>query len=152
MNTFLWLSFFFAPPPHHTTCQASGVPLLEIRERAEIAMPTSTTTIYASGAWTYVPVDKDGTRGAIERGCFDTKELREIRKAVQRAPWQVTVSRIACFAYDPTFTEYRVHGKLRFTERMCSGKTADADTMDAIELVKQRIANERALHDPAPVR
>src|SRR5262245_35518343 len=143
MNTLFWLSFFFASPPHPHTCQARGTPLLEIRERAEIPMATSTTKIYASGAWTFQPIDEEGHRGAIERGCFDRKELRDIRAAVQRAPWKITVSRIACFAYDPSFTEYVVDGRLRFTERMCSGKTADSETMDAIALVHQMVASER---------
>lgn len=142
MNTFFWLSFFFASPPHQATCAPHGTPLLEIRERAEIAMPTATTKIYASGAWTYQPVDKDGRKGAASRGCFSKKELRQIRKAVQRAPWQITKSPIRCFAYDPSFTQYLVRGRLRFTERMCSGTTADLETMEALSFVKQKLAAE----------
>jgi hypothetical protein len=137
-------------PPLVATCEAAGTPMVEIRERAEIAMETSTTKIYASGAWTFQPVDKDGHLGTFERGCFDRKELRDIREAVKRAPWKVTESRIRCFAYDPSFTDWVVDGRLLFTERMCSGKTADAETMDAISLVKQMVAAERTPTRPEP--
>src|SRR5262245_49551012 len=116
MSIAFWFPFFFSGPPH-TACTTRGVPLLEIRERSELDKPTITTKIFTSGAWT---VESAGDLG---RGCFDRDELRAIRRAVQHAPWQTTSSPIACFARDPNFTDYLVHGKLRFTERMCSGKT-----------------------------
>jgi len=141
MSFTFWVSFFFAPPPP-ATCTLQGVPLLEIRERSETHKPTVTTKIFESGAW-LVESDRD-----TDSGCFDRKELRAIRRAVQRAPWQITSSPIACFVYDPNFTEYLVHGKLRFTERMCSGKAADFETLQAIDLVKKELAEERAEHDP----
>jgi len=143
MSISFWFSFFFSTPPHHA-CTTQGVPLFEIRERSEIAKPEVTTKIFESGAWTVA------SDGHTDRGCFDHKELREIRRAVQRAPWQITSSPIACFAYDPNFTEYLVHGKLRFTERMCSGKTADVETLEAIDLVKKELAEEQPPHMPAP--
>ena len=149
MSISFWFSFFFAGPPHNT-CTTQGVPLFEIRERTDesanprLARPEVTTRIFDSGAWA---VDTDGH---VETGCFDRKELREIRRAVQRAPWTITSSPIACFAYDPNFTEYFVHGKLRFTERMCSGKTADFETREAIDLVKKELAEEHPTHVPPP--
>jgi hypothetical protein len=118
-------------------CTTTGTPLLEMRERSEIARPEITTKIFESGAWT---VESDGR---VETGCFDRKELRSIRRAIQHAPFKITSSPIACFAYDPNFTEYLVHGKLRFTERLCSGKRADNKTQEALALVKQDLADER---------
>jgi hypothetical protein len=118
-------------------CTTTGTPLFEMRERSEIARPEITTRIFETGAWTVE------SEGKVETGCFDRKELREIRRAVQRAPFKITSSPIACFAYDPNFTEYRVHGKLRFTERMCSGKRADNKTQEALALVKQDLAADR---------
>jgi hypothetical protein len=118
-----------------------------MRDRTELAeanRPMTTTRIYNSGAWT---VETDG---ATERGCFDKKELKEIRKAVQSAPWKITSSPIACFAYDPNFTEMYVQGSLRYTERMCSGKQADSESMAAISLVKNDIAAARPAPSPAP--
>lgn len=118
-------------------CTTTGTPLIEMRERSEIARPEITTKIFESGAWTVE------TEGRVENGCFDRKELRSIRRAIQHAPFKVTSSPIACFAYDPNFTEYLVHGKLRFTERLCSGKRADNKTQEALALVKQDLADER---------
>jgi hypothetical protein len=137
MSIMFWIPFFFAPQ-HNNTCSLRGEPLIEITQGSDTDSKRSTTKIFESGGW------KAGT----ERGCFDKKELRAIRQAVQRAPWKETSSPIACFAYDPNFTEYRVHGELRFTERMCSGKQADAKTMRAIELIKQELADEVM---PAPL-
>jgi hypothetical protein len=152
MNTFLWLSFFFASPPspshalHPSDCSTRGTPLLEIRERSETSDKLTTKRIYASGGWTF----KNEAQTA--RGCFDRKELRSIRRAVQRAPWQVTKSPIACFAYDPNFTEFVVNGRLRYTHRMCSGRTADTETLAAIDLIQQELAEEMPpLPLPPPV-
>ena len=142
MNTLFWLSFFFAPHHDATTCSTRGTPLLEIRERSETSSAITTKRIYRSGGWT---LDSDR---ATARGCFDRSELRAIRSALQRAPWKVTQSPIACFAYDPNFTEYVLNGKLRYTHRMCSGKTADNVTLAAIDLVNQELAEE--LPPPPP--
>jgi hypothetical protein len=118
-------------------CTTTGTPLFEMRERSEIARPDITTKIFQTGAWTVE------SEGRVENGCFDRKELRSIRRAIQHAPFKITSSPIACFAYDPNFTEYLVHGKLRFTERMCSGKRADNQTEEALALVKQDLAADR---------
>ncbi|HEY5927433.1 MAG TPA: hypothetical protein VIV11_37370 [Kofleriaceae bacterium] len=144
MNTLFWLSFFFASPPHNNTCSTHGTPMLEIRQKSEVDSAVTTKRIYSSGAWTL----KSDT--ATARGCFSKKELKSIRRAVQQAPWKVTSSPIACFAYDPNFTEYVLHGRLRYTHRMCSGKTADHDTLEAIELVERELAEEIPPPPPAP--
>jgi hypothetical protein len=138
MSTLFWFSFFFAAPPNN--CSAHGTPMLEIRERSETSESITTKRIYSSGAWTLK------SDSASARGCFSRKELKAIRRAVQQAAWKVTSSPIACFAYDPNFTEYRLNGRLRYTHRMCSGKTADAGTLEAIELVERELDEEM----PAP--
>ena len=143
--TFL-LPFLFASPVDSSpsTCAARGTPLLEMAERNDNHNRATVTRIYDNGAWTV----RSGR--TIERGCFERKEVRQIRRAIQRAPFDITQSSIACFAYDPNFTEYRVRGELRFTERLCSGKAADATTMRALELVKAELAEEMTEHAPAP--
>lgn len=143
MSIPFWLSFFFAAPPHDA-CAARGTPLFEMRERSDVDKATTTTKIFNSGAWT---LEGHGRR---DSGCFDREEMTAIRSAVKRAPWDITSSPIACFAYDPTFTEYVVQGTLRFTERMCSGSTADNATLRAIDLVKQELADERPPPTPPP--
>lgn len=148
MSIALWTAFFFASPPSataNTTCVARGTPLLEMRAGTDNVMSSTSTKIYATGAWT---IQRDGRR--IDRGCFDAKELRSIRRAVQRASWKETSSPIACFAYDPNFTQYLVHGRLRITERTCSGKAPDSITLRAIDLVKAELAEERAAPPPPP--
>lgn len=135
------LPLLFSTPPQ-ATCPAQGTPLLEMRQRSELGTPTTTTRVFSSGAWTVE------SQGRSRSGCFERAELRAIRKAVQRAPWQTATSPIACFAYDPNFTEYVVRGRLRFTERMCSGKTADFQTLQAIDLVKQELAEDHATLPP----
>jgi hypothetical protein len=144
MSITFWVSFFFAghhPAPAQPACTTQGVPLIEIRDRSETDRETTTTKIFESGAWI--------ANG--ERGCFDRKELRAIRQAVASAPWKITSSAIACFAYDPNFTEYVVHGKLRFTDRLCSGKTADTETRETIDLIKQELADEVATPSTTPL-
>lgn len=148
MSISFWVTFLFASPPAPhaaNTCSATGTPLVEIREGSDDSKQSTTTRIFNSGAWTI-----DRGRRVTEQGCLDKKELRQIRRAVQRAPWKITSSPIACFAYDPNFTEYAINGRVRFTERMCSGKTADTATLRAIDLVKAEIAEERAEHTPPP--
>jgi len=140
--TFL-LPYVFATPP--SACVAQGTPVIEMRQASERDAAVTTTRIFGSGAWTIA------SAGRVERGCFDRAELRTIRRAVQRAPWQTVTSPIACFAYDPNFTEYRVHGRLRFVERMCSGKAADVETAQAIDVVKAELADEKPPLRPPPV-
>ncbi|HEY5945232.1 MAG TPA: hypothetical protein VIV40_07070 [Kofleriaceae bacterium] len=143
MNTLFWLSFFFAHHPPHNPCSTQGTPMLEIRERSEITKSITTKKIYSSGGWT---LQSDN---ATARGCFSQKEIKSMRRALHRAPWQITSSPIACFAYDPNFTEYVLDGRLRYTHRMCSGKMADHDTMDAIQLVERELAEEMPTPPPA---
>lgn len=134
--TVLFPLLFASPQP---TCAVQGTPLLEMRQASTDGVRT-TTRIYRSGAFTI-------TGATSQTGCFDRAELRAIRLALQRASWTAVPSRIACFAHDPAFTEYRVNGRLRFTEQFCSGKIADSTTARAIDLVKQELADEA----PPPV-
>ena len=144
MSITFWFSFFAASNPNNA-CTTQGTPLLEMRDRSEQTKHVTTTRIFQSGAWT---IAKNGR--TQESGCFDKKELKSIRRAVQQADWKVTDSPIACFAYDPNFTEFYVHGRLRFTYQMCSGKTADFETMEAIQLVKTELLEERMVTTPPP--
>lgn len=150
MNTFFWLSFFFSAHPVQT-CPARGTPMLELDHRADTKIETSTVKIYNSGAWTFTPIDKDGVAGATTRGCFDQKTLTQIRRAVQRAPWEITHPKIMCFAYSPQFTQYLLHGQLMFTQRMCGGDQVDDTTRKALDLVNAKLALVLP-HTDAPVR
>jgi hypothetical protein len=142
MSTLFWLSFFFSHSPNAHACEVRGTPLFEIKQGSEVDSSTTTKRIYDTGAWT---LESDS---ATARGCFSRTELTSIRRALARATWTVTSSQIACFAYDPNFTEYTLNGRLRYTHRSCSGKTADAATLDAIHFVEQQLASD--LPPPPP--
>ncbi|NVB79135.1 MAG: hypothetical protein HOV81_12110 [Kofleriaceae bacterium] len=144
MSTLFWLSFFFSHSPNAHACEVRGTPLLEIKQGSEVDSTTTTRRIYNTGAWTF---ESDN---ATARGCFSRTELTSIRRALAQATWKVTSSQIACFAYDPNFTEYTLNGRLRYTHRLCSGKTADAATLDAIHFVEQELANDLPPPPPAP--
>ena len=137
MNTLFWISFFFASPPNQHTCSTSGAPLLEIRQKSEVDTAVTTKRIYNSGAWTL------NSDSATARGCFSKKELRSIRRALQQASWKVTSSPIACFAYDPYFTEYYVHGKYEYTARLCGEQRIDNESADAIKLIEAELGEAR---------
>lgn len=117
-------------------CKASGQPIIEIRHKSEIKAPTSHSAIYPTGAWTYQPIAIDGTAGPLESGCLTSAQLDSVKVALRESPWTITRSRIACFAYSPSYTEYYVHRKLRFTAQMCSGASVDAVTRSAVALVE----------------
>ena len=95
-----------------STAAAEAKPLMEIRYRSEIAAPTTTIQLWSTGAWTLQRFDADGTLASTTKGGLDNAELAEVRTALRAAPWQVTFSRIMCFAYSPSYTQYFVHGKL----------------------------------------
>lgn len=117
------------------TCTVHGVPLLEMRQASERDATSTTTRIYRSGAFTV-------TGATTQTGCFDRAEIRSIRLAIQQASWKTVASRVACFAHDPDFIEYRVNGRLRLRQQFCSGKIADHTTSLAIDLVKRELAEE----------
>jgi hypothetical protein len=142
MSALFWLSFLFSS--HSPPCSTQGTPLLEIREGSDTSSAVTTKKIYNSGAWTLTSDSESA------RGCFSKKEIRGIRQALQHARWKVTQSPIACFAYDPHFTQYWLNGKLRYTDRMCSGKRADDDTRDALDLVQRELLDDMPPAPPAP--
>ena len=82
MNTLFWLSFFFAPPPHHqpTTCSTYGTPMLEIRERSEKTTAVTTKRIYSSGGWT-LKSDNATARGCEPRDGPDPLLARLFRQS-----------------------------------------------------------------------
>lgn len=129
-----------APHQHSSgpalACKATGQPIVEVRRNSEIKEATSWSAIYATGAWTYQPIAADGTMGLRETGCLTSAQLDAVNAALADAPWSITRSQMACFAYSPRYTDYIVRRKLRFTSQMCSGESVDATTQAAIALVE----------------
>ncbi len=114
-----------SPAPGVKSCKMAGLPLFEIRHRSEVKAPTSTVSVYATGAWVYRPVAEDGTPGATTGGCLDRRQLASIRQALRNTTWDVTHQKIRCFAYAPSYTEYVVRGRVMFHDQLCSGDVLD---------------------------
>jgi hypothetical protein len=117
-------------------CKATGQPIIEIRHNSEIKAPTSRSAIYATGAWSYQTFAADGTAGPRETGCLTAAQLDSVDAALHDAPWSITRTEMQCLAYSPSYTDYIVRRKLRFTAQMCSGASVDTVTQSAISLVE----------------
>jgi hypothetical protein len=120
-----------APVSSPVSCRSAGMPLFTIRHASEVSPATATIRVYATGAWTA----SDGTRGRMTRGCLDRSDVKAIKSALRAADWDVTHMRIACFAYDPTFTEYAVRGHVMFRDQLCSGDVLDDNTRASLETI-----------------
>jgi hypothetical protein len=117
-----------AAPAHGAdACRASGKVIFEIDHRVDpgAKLPTSTSKVFASGAWTHDETDAAGKVLAARTGCLARPELKELEATLQGATWKVTTAQIHCMAMSATFTVYQVNGKTVFTDRLCSGKSLD---------------------------
>lgn len=115
-------------------------PILEIRYGSEIAAPTKTVLVWGAGAYTVKSYDADGVLTNTLRTGFDNTEMAQVRTALRVAPWTITYSKIVCFAYSPSFTEYYVRGKLVYRAQMCSGAMADDVSLQSIATIEKLIA------------
>jgi len=118
-------------------------PVMEIRYGSEVAAPTQTVEIWSAGAYTIKSYDAAGALTNTLRAGFTNPEMGEVRDALRTASWKVTYSKIACFAYSPSFTEYYVKGKLVYRAQMCSGATADDVTLQSIATIEKLIAGSK---------
>lgn len=112
------------PPPKG--CVARGTPIFELDHghTPGAKLTSSSFRIYASGAWIFDTKDADDKAGLPMRGCFAGADLDAIR-ADLTVPWKTTTARIHCMAMSPAFSEYKVNGKLVFTQKLCSGVSLD---------------------------
>lgn len=109
--------------------------LIEIRHRSEVSAPTDTIRVLANGRVLTVKRDADGRVTERDMDLLDKRELRAIRRAVREATWDVTESRIRCFAYSPSYTEYVVHGDVMLREQFCSGRAPDETTAASLATI-----------------
>jgi hypothetical protein len=105
-----------------------------------MAEPTSTTSIYSNGAWTYHVDEKAGQVGMTLSGCLDKQALMSMRSVINQSPWDTTFSRIVCKAYSPSYTEYYVHGQLEYTARLCGAQRLDDKSLGAIKIIETELA------------
>lgn len=137
-------------PPPAKGCVARGTPIFEIDHDATpgAKLATSTFRIYASGAWVLDPKDADGKAGLPMRGCFAGADLTAIRDEL-KVDWKTSTAKVHCMAVSPSFTAYKVNGKLVFTQKLCSGVTLDEASEKARVDLEAR-ANAVTSTAPAP--
>lgn len=141
--------------PHGDACRPTGKVLFEIAHKVIPGAQGETSTIkmFVNGAWTREGSDASGKSEAQTSGCLDKAYTKQLASSLHGVPWQVTTARIHCMAISPTFTEYRVDGKLVFTEKLCSGQSLDdksrAALDDAVAHV-EAVAHGEAAAKPSP--
>jgi len=113
--------------------------MLSIRYGSELPAETKTVELTSSGGWEVKMFDASGALTSTSRGHLDRKVYEQVRAAVIAAPWTITMSRIACFAYSPNYTQYSVQGTVRFTDQTCSGATADDVTVRSIATIESAL-------------
>jgi hypothetical protein len=132
------------PPPAVKACSTAGAPLFEIDHDAEAGakLPTSKTTLYASGAWVTEGKDAAGKALAPSRGCLAPDVIAKLKAELEAAPWKIEHHRFHCMAYSASFTVYSFHGKQVFTARLCSPDSIDDQSKKAIDAVELRLAGK----------
>jgi hypothetical protein len=115
------------PAPRADACRPAGSVLFEIDHRVDpgAKLGTSTTKVFANGAWTYDETDAEGKAAPQRTGCLGKPDVKQLETALHGAPWKVTTARFHCMAVSSTFTVYQVDGKPVFTQRLCSGESLD---------------------------
>jgi hypothetical protein len=121
--------------PATDACKATGAVVFQIDHKVESGakLATSAVKLYASGAWTHADVDAEGKAQPQTTGCLARPEVKPVADALHAAPWKITTAKIHCMAMSPQFTEYRVDGKLVFTQKLCSGQNLDDKSRAALD-------------------
>jgi hypothetical protein len=115
-----------------TACVATGTTVFEVDNQSTTnELPTSSTTIYGTGAWTHV----ERLNGKITRtsaGCVSPSLVAPIKVELDAAKWTLTYNEIRCHAMSAQYTEYRVGGKLVLTSHTCDGAVLDPASAKAL--------------------
>ena len=124
-----------ATPPAPAACKPTGTAVFQIDHKVEpgAKLATSAVKLYATGAWTHAETDAEGKAQPEASGCLARPDVKQVVDALHAAPWKITTARIRCMAMSPQFTEYRVDGKLVFTQKLCSGQSLDDKSRAALD-------------------
>jgi hypothetical protein len=124
-----------APAAPADACKATGAVLFQIDHRVEpgAKLATSAVKLYASGAWTHDETDPEGKAQPQASGCHARPDVKQVADALHAAPWKITTAKIRCMAMSPSYTEYRVDGKLVFTQKLFSGQNLDDKSRAALD-------------------
>ncbi len=122
-------------PAAPADCKPTGRTLFEIGHRVApgAKLSTSEVKLYASGAWTHDETDAEGKAQPQTAGCLARPDVKQVADALRAAPWKITTARVRCMAMSSSFTEYRVDGKLVFTQKLCSGQNLDDKSRAALD-------------------
>jgi hypothetical protein len=122
-------------PATQAACKPTGAAVFQIDHRVEpgAKLATSAVKLHATGAWTRAEVDAEGKAQPQSSGCLARPEVKQVTDALHAAPWKITTAQIHCMAMSPQFTEYRVDGKLVFTQKLCSGQILDDKSRVALD-------------------
>jgi len=134
------------PAAPSEACRPTGAVLFEIDHRVTpgAKLSTSTVKVFATGAWTRTEADAEGKPVAPRAGCIAAPELNQLETALDGAAWKVTSARIRCMAISAEFTEYQVHGKLVYTQRLCSGQSLDEASRAKLDAAIAKVDRELA--------
>lgn len=136
-------------PPQADACKPSGKVVFEIDHRTidGAKLPTSAVKVFGNGAWTRQDTDADGKAPPPTAGCLDKAYAKELAQSLRSVPWKVTTAQVHCMAVSPQFTEYRVEGKLVFTQKLCSGQNLDEKSRAALDAAVAKVEDAAK---PAP--
>ncbi len=128
-----WARAAGAEPP---ACPAKGTPLLEIHHVVEGSHESSIVKLYESGALVIDATTAEGKPAHSGSGCLDKQRLDQVKDDLAKSPWKVTHADFTCKAFSPKLTIYYLHGKKRYTKRLCGAEILDdvtAKNLDEIE-------------------
>ncbi|HEX3474687.1 MAG TPA: hypothetical protein VHT91_06570 [Kofleriaceae bacterium] len=122
-------------PAAPAACKPNGAAVFQIDHKIEpgAKLATSAVKLYATGAWTHDETDAEGKAQPQAAGCLARPDVKQVTDALKAAPWKVTTAPVHCMAMSSQFTEYRVDGKLVFTQKLCSGKNLDDKSRAALD-------------------
>lgn len=122
-------------PAAPAACKPTGAAVFQIDHKVEpgAKLKTSAVKLYPGGAWTHDEVDAEGKAQPQTAGCLAQPDVKQVIDALRAAPWKITTARIRCMAMSPQYTEYRVDGKLVFTQKLCSGQSLDDKSRVALD-------------------
>jgi hypothetical protein len=121
--------------PKPDACKPTGNVVFTIDHRAipDAKLATSTVKLFGDGAWTKVETTAEGQAQPATGGCHSKQDAKHIASELRSAPWKITNAKVHCMAMSSTFTEFRVDGKLVFTQKLCSGQSLDDKSKAALD-------------------
>jgi len=124
-----------APAPYDRCTIGGWQPVLEIDDKTELPdqLPTGKFQLFQNGSWHHV-VWANGELSATS-GCLPDAQFDRLDGLVHElagASWKTHRVAVACMAYSASYREFRLGGKLVYTQRMCDGFILDKKSQRAL--------------------